>query len=612
MSIDESHVTINSAEGVELAIAICRKQGVPIHYMSATVDTENLRETLGVRSIVQADKQRFPIWMHNTGRTMEKSIVDMVEKTLVNPDPSSEYFPHRNDSTTKDILNAVLQKDRAKGFLLVVNSFKGEDSDANKLAELLRNAPYARDIEILLLASSVIRNIAEKRKFDAVMERIEKAKKKYVIIATSVVEMGVTFPTLDFVATMDSGYESITVGEASLSEVAPLPVNSLKQRIGRVGRKRPGIGYITNEVGAYYSSYSDTQLNGQLRCEPIGLPLKRGSLTIVAQYSFKERWTDPVNDLKELNLPSGIHNDPDRVDEFLRQRQRLIALGVAVDDRLTDEGKFCERWLDAGVDLGFAIRLQEALSDENMDDLLFYLVATTLSNVAISTLMDRDSGATIEDFTSEDDDTRHRRGLRLNGSALELTPQSELIAMYNIVAYFSNKYAHAFAGDGIPEASKSDYREALIRDCAVCGFDPKNVEELLKGFKSILKMFLDNNARRKNYEPFKNLFGDAKQLHLADFTFPVLSEWNIQRYMQEIANLPDRTTIMLTQNRGGFDWKEIDGKRIGVLYANGTCLDLQNGQTLTAKLVPLPGKGDRKAGEAWRIVHAQHDTSESC
>jgi len=54
--IDEAHVTIESAEGVELAIAICRQKGIPVHYMSATVDTTNLHETLGVRTIVDATR----------------------------------------------------------------------------------------------------------------------------------------------------------------------------------------------------------------------------------------------------------------------------------------------------------------------------------------------------------------------------------------------------------------------------------------------------------------------------------------------------------------------------------------------------------------------------
>src|SRR6266446_377146 len=304
--IDEAHVTIESSEGVELAIAICRAKGVPIHYMSATVDRSNLHETLGVHNIINATKMaRKPKWMHNTGQPMEECIVELVEKTLVHPDPTSHYFPLDDDSTGKEIRSAVLEEGRAKGFLIVVNSFAGEDSDANKVAELLRNAPYASEIEILLLASAVIRSAREKKRFDETLERLNQERKKYVIIATSVVEMGVTFPTLDFVATMDSGYEQITIGDTVLPEIAPLPVNSMLQRIGRVGRKRPGIGYITNEVDAYYSSMSDEELNGGgLQYEPIRLPLGMGSLTLVAYYSFRQEWQDPIGELVKLNLPS--------------------------------------------------------------------------------------------------------------------------------------------------------------------------------------------------------------------------------------------------------------------------------------------------------------------
>lgn len=604
--IDESHVTIESSEGVELAIAICRLKGIPIHYMSATVDTANLRETLKVHNIIDATKiQRKPKWIHNTRIPMEECIVDLVDKTLVNPEPTSAYFP-QGGGVAQEIRESVLEKGRAKGILIVVNSFAGEESDANKVATLLKNAPYADKIKVILLSGSIIRDPKEKKKFDDMLAQITNNKEKYAIIATSVVEMGVTFPTLDIVVTMDSGYEQVTVGDVALPEITPLPVNSMLQRIGRVGRKFPGIGYITNEVGAYYSDYSDEELNSTLQYEPIKLPLQKGSLTLVAQYSFKEGWEDPIEGLRKLDLPSGIHKMPERVEEFLKQRQRLLDLGVAVDNQLTPEGRRCERWLEGGVDLGYAIEIQEALARGDKEDVLFYLVAAALSSVTLSVLCDREAGIVSEDLPQHFEgkcEKRYRKGVVLRNKEIELSPQSEVIALYNVVCYFTNKYANLFyEGKSMLGFVKQKCRAALISDCAAFGFEPERVEGFLDGFTSILKIFCDTNANR---DEFTAMFGSVKRLNLADLTFASLSEWDTQRFMKEVEKLPNRTKITVTQEEDKYTWKEAEGNRQGVIYANTSCLDLQDGQTLTAKLLPLPGRGSRKVGDSWKLVHAQ-------
>ena len=613
--IDEAHETVDASEGVELAIAICRQLGIPVHYMSATVDTANLRETLGVHSIIDATKiVRKPKWMHNTHRPMEECVVEMVEKTLVHPDPTSEYFPKGEDDETKEIIASVLEQNRAKGFLIVINSFEGEDSDANTISDLLKNSSYANEIEILLYARAVITNDAANDRFEQDLKRIMREKKKFVIIATSVVEMGVTFEDLDFVATMDSGFEQITIGDAVLPETVPLPANSLLQRIGRVGRERPGIGYITNEVGAYYSTMPDRELNGGgLRYEPIRFPLRRGSLALVAYFSFRKKWEDPIGELVRLNLPSKIHEDKtyDRVFEFVRQRQRLLDLGIAVDNQLTQEGEYCEQWLEAGVDLGYAIKIQKALVQGNKEELLFFLAAAALSNVTLATLRSKEEESSLDEFSPKFNgrtgERRNRRGVTLHGVNVEFTPQSELIALYNIVTYFSNKYAKLLLrGRAMPEFVRSSYQDALRNDCSTCGFDLEKIQKLLEGFKEVLRVFYDTN---KGKEKFKQMFGEVKQLRLTDFTFSSLTEWNIQKFLEDVSNLPDRTQILLAETDRGFSWQEMDGKREGFLYANSTCLDLQDEQVLSARLVPLPGRGERRAGEAWKLIHAQLESS---
>lgn len=605
--IDEAHVTIEADEGVELGIAICRQKGVPIDYMSATVDTKNLQATLGLQNVIHADKQRYPIWMHNTGQTMESCIVDLVEKTLVNPDLTSSYFPQGNDQVSMQVRSAVLETGRAKGMLIVVNSFAGENSDAKRIDELLRTSSYADQIEVLLLASAVIRNAREKTRFDQQLERIEQQKKKYVIIATSVVEMGVTFPSLDFIVTMDSGYENVTIGDTVLAELVPLGVNSLKQRIGRVGRRRPGIGYITNEVGAHYSSMSDAQLNGSLDYEPIRLPLTNGSLTLVAQYSFSQKWQDPLAELAKLQLPSAIHISKDRVSEFLRQRQRLTELGIAANGELTPEGRNCERWLGM-IDLGYAIEIQEALRDSAPEDIAFYLTAGVASELSLSVLYDRNEKVKVGNFVKssgeQSSDNLKPTRVRIRGEEIEFSAQSEIVTIYNIIRYFREKYAVVVDRKVSNPFERSFVYNTFEKDCRACGLNHQQIEGVLRGFNTILKTFFDTNRSRPE---FRAMFGNVHELKLGDIPLPKLTEWNIQRFMKEIQDLPGRTILEVKHAFANvFDWKEKDGDRTGRINEDNTSLQLKNGITISAKLVPLPGNATRKAGDSWKVIHAQY------
>jgi hypothetical protein len=79
--------------------------------------------------------------------------------------------------------------------------------------------------------------------------------------------------------------------------------------------------------------------------------------------------------------------------------------------------------------------------------------------------------------------------------------------------------------------------------------------------------------------------------------------------MEEVSNLPNRTDIELKKSFNGFTWKEKDieeDARTGYIRQEFTSVLLENGMTLSSKLIPLPGNQNRKAGEAWRVVHLQH------
>lgn len=578
--IDEAHVTIEQNADVELAIAICRQTGVQVDYMSATVDTSNIEQALGVTHIIKADKRQYPIWMHNTGKPMEECVVDMIQHTLIEPDPNSEYFPKHGYPDYEEVIAAVLDTTpRAKGLLLIVNSFASERSDVATITKLIEDAPFNKSgprIHVLTLASEVLRDPVRRERFEAQLKEVIKAKELYVLIATSVVEMGVTYDTLEFVATMDSGYENETIGDTTMPRQGFLGVNALLQRAGRVGRKKAGIAYITREAGAPYTQLSDTELNsGKLTFEPISFPLKQGSLVQLAMYSFVKRWNDPVAELTRLNLPSGIHSMPERVEEFLYQRKRLEQLGLAGSEVISELGKSMQKWVGM-ADLGYAVELQKALLERRFLDVPFWLVATALTGTGISDLLERDD---VLSFPG-------------------LNDRSELLGLYGVVSYLVHKY-----GSSIDELlyESSSLNLELNKECNAIGILLKSVKALFKSISEILKTFCDINKRRIQY---KECFGERQSITLDDIGLVPLTTIQEEQFQNILDSAVDRIEISLSQSQevSGFMWKSTDGTKEGVVYPHQTCLQLRNGP-YTARLMPYYRRGTPDV--QWKAIHVQ-------
>lgn len=390
--IDEAHVTLQDNADVELAMCIARGSGVTVDFMSATVDTSTLQDDLRITQIINADKQRQPVWKHNLELPLEECIVPLVRETLIQPNFSGQYYPQRNAGYphTEAVLKAVREKNRSHGMLVVVNSFAGDSSDIRHLGRLL-NAEFP-ELTVLELASKVVRNPQHLKAFEDTLKAAERAKRNYVILSTSVVEMGITFPTLDYVVTMDSGYTQETVGDTTFPVVGPLGVNSLLQRIGRVGRRRPGIAYVSCEVEAPYALLSDAQLNRKqsLAYEPIGYPLADSSLLPLAYFaSYQPGWTDGTEWLASLEAPSRPEAHQQVIDRFNSDYAQLEALGITQNFDLTDFGARMAPWVGR-TDLAYAATLQRELErGAPLGNVLFWATTTALSNLPISTLRPR-------------------------------------------------------------------------------------------------------------------------------------------------------------------------------------------------------------------------------
>ena len=411
--IDEAHVTIEANPAIELGIALARKQGINIDYMSATVAPGSLATDLGVK-IVYAEAQRFPIYLTNLRGTVEEKILDLVAHFLLDPDPLR--FPNPQnfaDPTIRGRVERVCRhllsqenfeddgkkylglKNRAQGMLVIVNSHQSENSDTHRIADLVARADFNRDstrVHTLRLASPVVRDPAQKLAFDRLIRNIEDQGGRYVIVATNVVEMGLTFSSLDYVVTMDSEFDTEFVDGGEMITKVGLGVNALYQRIGRAGRIRPGMAFIARDFGASYCDLDDATLAMGLPEAPIRYPLAKGSFLKLALYTFREGIpeTQLRQAIADLHLPSHIEANTSLWDRFVAERARLRRIGIAMNDGLSPLGKRALSFIGLD-DMDFAKLLASVIERYGVNSdfaaILTVAAASASSEVGFSDLM---------------------------------------------------------------------------------------------------------------------------------------------------------------------------------------------------------------------------------
>ena len=343
--IDEAHITIENNPGIELAISLCRLAGVCVDFMSATVDSTSLPDDLGVK-VIDCQKEQHPIEYRVCNGKLEDVLESVVRENLVLRSAVSKEL---HDWDIKEDPNS-----RAVGMLVVVNSHLAENSDTLRIRNRLRSVPDFAGIDVLRLASPVVRNFSQRQAFTDHVKAIEKRCGRYVIIATNVVEMGITFPSLDFIVTMDTEYVTVPTSMGESLQLQELGLNALKQRAGRVGRKRPGICFITkdfdNGKGAEYTRLSGDRIKA-LPPVKIRYPLEKpkADLRQLAKVSFMKCISEEnlFQWIKKLSLPSKIL-DEQHMARLIYLRKELKSKGLADESGITELGKAVDRYI--GVD----------------------------------------------------------------------------------------------------------------------------------------------------------------------------------------------------------------------------------------------------------------------
>jgi len=591
--IDEAHVTIEQNPGVELGISLARAAGVNVDFMSATVDTTTLATDLNLQTIIRADAQRHVVWKVNLWKSLDAALPDLVEGTLINPDPANGYFPFSGEYAHADaVVGAVFETGRSHGMLVTVNSYAGDQSDIVRLANMLQQR--FPDLPVLQLASEVVRDAKRSQEFRDELKRVEAARQNYVILATSVVEMGITFPTLDYVVTMDSGYSQETMGDTTFPVVAPLGVNSLLQRIGRVGRRRPGIAYIAQEVGAFYTELEDNELNapGALAYEAISFPLANAPLMPLAYYACTQEWEDVDTWVANLALPSNLHENADRMAYLGEQFDTLQQLGLTDEhDRLTPLGESMERWIGR-VDLAYAVQLQRRFEEGcDLHELMFWIVAAALSDTPLTSL--RQQYGYFLDYSGSDRSITY---------PLEVWRGNwhEDVAAFTVVAIVT-----AMAPKFLFEDNAKDVIDEsnILVWCNMIGLDSRNLLKAGKAITNLWQLFCKIN---RTSPEFAAVFGAKKAPALAALPWLAAAKAVKADHAahHQLMAMPGVIALSITLDRdnpGYFAWYDAATSRMGSMTQDDTPLELGAAYTYTARLVP----GRRKAGDEtnWRITH---------
>jgi hypothetical protein len=349
---------------------------------------------------------------------------------------------------------------------------------------------------------------------------------------------------------MDSGYEQETIGDVTFPVVAPLGVNSLLQRIGRVGRKRPGIAYIASEVDADYAELEDDELNDRqtLAYEPIVFPLAGAPLMPLAYYACQQGWPDISTKVADLDLPSKLHQNPVRMAYLREQIATLETLGLTHNGQLTPLGESMEKWIGQ-ADLAYAVQLQKKMEeDAPFSEIVFWLVATALSNAPITTL--RAKYDFFIDYDGKHSELPH---------SIDVWPHNALhedLAAFSMIATVASAFPQVlWQASPLTRSLDDDSQRVFERWCNLAGIDPRKLLHAVKAIRDTWKLFCRINGESSAY---KAVFSNVKAPELP------LVEWkDVQKYLpldtvwRELRELPGSVTVRLAANDlGGFTWTD--------------------------------------------------------
>lgn len=414
--IDEAHRVLAQSPGVEIAACVARSRGVCVDWMSATVDISDLAERFGAH-IVSASEKRFPILKIPTHSPLQDCVGDLAVRCLTEPSsvvpPATDYpeGPLRQECERSRLHLLAPQSfrdpvdgqrypglsERPQGMLVVVNSHRGENSDTRRIADRILGAARAAavELEVLRLASPVIRDPDQEASFRRRVRGVEARNGRYVVVATNVVEMGVTFPSLDYVVTMDTELETVRANGANVVQERPLSVNAFFQRIGRVGRRRPGMALLTREgdKGPAFSARSLAEIADGLRLEPISFAISCGVLSELAFFLYEREVPAPVPAMREYlargRMPSRPENSEALLNQLGEHRRLIRAAGLSDDGRRLNARGRRFRKIGVVADLEFGGLLVRCLEGRPNRALAFMALAAAANPGGVRELLGR-------------------------------------------------------------------------------------------------------------------------------------------------------------------------------------------------------------------------------
>jgi hypothetical protein len=255
--------------------------------------------------------------------------------------------------------------------------------------------------------------------------------------------------------------------------------------------------------------------------------------------------------------------------------------------RFTPLGERMERWVGQ-ADLAYAVQLQKRFEEScNGPELMFWIVATALSNTPLATLKP------APDFFV-DHEGKHRK----IAHSLEVWKGywHEDFALFDAVATMATMSPRVFFGGEVFDVLDDG---GFYRWCNAVGFEMRKLLKAGKAIDDLWQLFYRINGKTARYE---ELFGSHSKPELARIPWiHCVRGLDVNSLQRMLVQLPGVEPLRLFPNEiGGFSWYDDEG-RAGDITQDDTPVRLDSVYQYHARVVPSrKAKGEQTS---WRLVH---------
>jgi hypothetical protein len=311
----------------------------------------------------------------------------------------------------------------------------------------------------------------------------------------------------------------------------------------------------------------------------------------LAYYLCKHGCEDIYQSVEDLELPSNLHLNADRMEYLQEQFDELAQLGLATDGHLTPLGTNMEQWIGQ-ADLAYSVQLQRRFNEgARFPEVMFWVVATALSTTPISALRARYSY--FVDYEGQHSELPHAVDL-FSGV------DHEDLASFSVMCWLGDLMPWLLwpINSGTRPVEEEDLFE-LAKFCNVNGLDSRKLRQAAKAIANTWKLFSRVN---RDSERFRTSFNSKLEMS-GVYWRRLRDDIPVAQLATALRSLPGQTSVRLSYNEAinAFEWYDDKHGHQGTISQDDSPIRLTDGVELLVRIIPSrEGKG---ADTTWRLAH---------